>query len=399
MKKSISIAILLLIMIFSVGCWNQRELNDLAIAMAVGFDDVNDNEIELSIQVVQPEEITDPSYFTPVTVYSEIAPTIFEGFRKMTTESPRKIYLPHFRIAVISEQLARKGINDILDMLIRDHELRSDFYILIARDKYTAKDIISIMTKLDRIPANKIFSSLKVSDAAWAPTTAVLLDELLIGLATDGQEVALTGITIAGGEKEKAKTKKNVERMDRIGTISTKGISVFKDDKLVGWLNEDESKGYSYIMDEVQSTIGRINCPNGGELVVEIMSAEADKTANIKNGKPQIEISITLNVNIGEVACIIDLTDEETIQQLEKNMEEQLEKIVKSTVHAAQQKFNSDFLGFGNLIYKNHPKQWEKLKDNWDEEFPKLSVKYNMKGTINLTGTMEQSFFNKIKEE
>lgn len=398
-RKAISIFIILIIITILSGCWNQRELNELAIAMALGFDIANEEEIELSIQVVLPEEVAEPSYYTPVTVYYEQAKSVFEAFRKMTTESPRKIYLPHFRITVISEEFARNGIKEILEMLNRDHEFRSDFYIVISKKGSLARDILSTMTTLERVPANKLYASLETSDAAWAPTTAVKLDELLIRLATDGQEAALTGVTIEEGVKKEGKSIENVERLDRVNTLKFQDIAVFKGDKLIGWLDIEESRGYSYIMDEVQSTVGRIQCPNSGELVLEVVNSETEVIPHLKDGKPEIEIKIITNTNIGEVICDVNLSDPNTIKELEKTLEERLKYLAEIAVDAAQNEFNSDIFGFGNKIYKKYPKVWNELKDKWDEEFPNLTVTYNVEGTINLTGKIEQSFFTDIEEK
>jgi spore germination protein KC len=393
-KRNVAFIVLFLLTILSTGCWNQRELNDLGIAMGLGLDKVDDHSIRLTVQLVLPQEVKEPSYFTPVTVYSEEAETVFEAFRKITTMSPRKVYLPHFRIAVIGETLARDGILDLLDMLFRDHEFRSDFYIVVAKEGVSAKDVLQTMTPFERIPANEKFSALKLSESAWAPTVAVNLDDLLKNLATEGQESVLTGIAFSG-DKKKAKTKENVETLDQYGALQFSEISVFKDDKLIGWLNQDESKGFNYIMSNVQSTVGRINCPNDGELVVEIMGAETEIIPSFKNGQPEFELKITSNVNVAEVICQIDLKDPKTIKQLEKNLEERHKELLKSAVVAAQEKYQSDIFGFGNTFRKSYPKQWKELKDQWEEIFPTVKVSYTAEGSVNLTGTIKQSVFEK----
>ncbi|QOY36433.1 Ger(x)C family spore germination protein [Anaerobacillus isosaccharinicus] len=394
MKKKLVSILLIIMTILSTGCWNQRELNDLGIAMALGLDKADDKHIRLTVQIVLPQEVKQPSYFTPVTVYSEEAETVFEAFRKITTMSPRKVYLPHFRIAVIGETLAQDGILDLLEMLFRDHEFRSDFYIVVAREGASAEDVLKTMTPFERIPANEKFSALKLSESAWAPTVAVNLDDLLRNLATDGMESVLTGITFKGNKND-GKTKKNVETLDPNSLLQYEGIGVFKEDKLVGWLNQDESKGFNYIMSNVQSTVGRIKCPTAGELVVEIMGTETEIIPSYIDGKPEFELKITSNVNVAEVVCDIDLQDPKTIEQLEKSLEDRQKELLNSVVVAAQEKYKSDIFGFGNTFRKSYPKQWKKLKDQWEELFPTVKVSYSAEGTINLTGTMNQSIFEK----
>ena len=64
---------------------------------------------------------------------------------------------------VIGEDLAKEGIGESLDLLSRDWELRSDFYVVIAKDM-TAEEILNVTTTIESIPANKMFNTLKTSE-------------------------------------------------------------------------------------------------------------------------------------------------------------------------------------------------------------------------------------------
>ena len=59
--------------------------------------------------------------------------------------------------------------------------------------------------------------------------------------------------------------------------------------------------------------------------------------------------------------------------------------IVKEDVHsiiAFAQDHNVDILGFGKGMFKQHPVRWEKIKDDWDNIFPNLSVDIEVKSRI-----------------
>ncbi|GAA3318406.1 hypothetical protein GCM10020331_021070 [Ectobacillus funiculus] len=52
--------------------------------------------------------------------------------------------------------------------------------------------------------------------------------------------------------------------------------SSVKKDKLVGWLNEEESKGLNYVLGDVKkNTVGSIKCPKGGSAVIEIFFVQS----------------------------------------------------------------------------------------------------------------------------
>jgi spore germination protein KC len=75
------------------GCWNRKELNELAIAVGLGIDKQGD-QFRVSVQVVDPGEVSTQKGAggrAPATLYTSEADTIFEAVRKITTLSPRKI--------------------------------------------------------------------------------------------------------------------------------------------------------------------------------------------------------------------------------------------------------------------------------------------------------------------
>lgn len=182
MKRSYPLFILLIVfLLFTTGCWNRRELNELAIALAIGIDSTKDGQFLLTAQVVNPGELATGNSgggtgTSPTVIYQAKGKTVFEAFRKMTKESPRKIYPSHLRILVIGESLAKKGIGKPLDLLTRDWELRSDFYIVVAKGM-RAEEILKVPTSLEKIPANQIFDALEVSATAWSATSFVKLDD------------------------------------------------------------------------------------------------------------------------------------------------------------------------------------------------------------------------------
>ena len=79
-------------------------------------------------------------------------------------------------------------------------------------------------------------------------------------------------------------------------------------------------------------------------------------------------------------------------------MKKKLKTILKATIKTIQNDFNSDVLGFGATIYKHDPKEWKKIKDNWEEEFPKLQVKIDVTVKINHLGAIDNSFLQNMKD-
>ncbi|KZE44609.1 spore gernimation protein GerC [Brevibacillus parabrevis] len=392
--KVIKVLLCLTLVMLLGGCWNRKELNDLAICVGIGIDK-GKTGYSVSVQVVDPAEVAankgKPGR-APVTLYTMSGATVFEALRKMTTISPRKIYMSHTRMLILGEELAREGIAPVLDFVSRDHEFRTDFYIAVARGT-TAHNILKVITPLEQIPANELFASLETSSKAWAPTAAITLDQLIADLTNKGKQAVLTGIKLTGSPEE-GDQRENVEQIESNVLLQYTTLAAFRGDKLIGWLNEKDSKAYNYITGNVKSTAGSLPCKGGGRLTMEIMKANSKIKAFLKNGKPEIMVDIHLENDIGEVQCKIDLTKMETIEEIQKEAEKGMVATGMRAIAYAKQ-HEVDIFGFGDAIHRQYPKVWKQLEKNWNKEFAKLPVHIKAEVKIRRLGTIN----NALKEK
>ncbi|MFF2530254.1 Ger(x)C family spore germination protein [Brevibacillus sp. NPDC058079] len=392
--KGIKVLLCIVLVIILAGCWDRKELNDLAIAVGIGIDKVQGG-YQVSVQVVDPAEVAankgKPGR-APVTLFTMNAPTIFEAVRKMTTVSPRKIYMAHTRMLIFGEEVAREGISPITDFVSRDHEFRTDFYIAVARGT-TARNILKVITPLEQIPSTEMFASLETSSKVWAPTAAVTMDQLITDFTSKGKQAVLTGIRTAGPGSE-GDERKNVEEIDTPVLLQYTTLATFRGDKLITWLSEADSKAYSYITGKVKSTVGSMPCKGGGLLTMEVMHADAKIEATMKNGAPEIIVHIGLENDIGEVQCKLDLTEKNTIKELEKESEKSMEALATKAIANAK-KNGVDIYGFGEAIHRKYPKVWKKIASKWEKEFTKLPVHVIADVKIKRLGTINNAFDEK----
>lgn len=381
-------------------CWNRRELNELAIAVGAGVDWV-DNKYRLSVQVAIPGQVTSKrgaSTQAPATLYTAEGDTIFEAARRLTQISPRKIYFSHLRIFLMDEAMAREGVAKVLDLLARDHEFRPDFYLAVTKGT-TAEEALKIMTPMETIPANKLYNSLQISDKSWSPSTAVTLDELINGITSTGKHPVLTGLMVTG-DKKIGEDKKNVEDIYTPSQLQYAGLAVFKFDKLIGWLNEKDSRGYRLIRGDVKSSVGYVSCRNKGKVVLEVLRTDTKLKGRLVDSRPELDIKVSLEGNIGSVECSgLDLSDPSTIRQLEVDMEEKVTKILEDVIDKVQTEHKVDIFGFGEAFHRSHPKTWKRIEEEWDDRYftslvTHVSVDYKIRGT----GTTNDSFLNDLKE-
>ncbi len=390
MKRKILIfCIYLSILTITTGCWARKELNDLAIAVAMGIDKV-DEQYLITIQIVNPAEIAankGSGRSTPVVVFQEKGDTIFETLRKMTTNAPRKIYLAHLRMVIFGEELAREGIRKTLDFFSRDHEFRPDFNIVVAKDS-RAEDVLKVLTPLETIPANKLYNALETSEKVWAPSMSVTFDSLDAKLSSEGDNPVLTSVYKTGDEQSGG-SKQNIENLDPPVRLKYNGLGVFKDDKLIGWLSEWEGKGVNYALGEVKNTVITFSCPQEGKVSLEVLHTKADLNTMMMKGDPKGSIKVNIEANVAEMECAhLDLNKISTIHDLEKRAEKDIKDAIIASIDAAQKEYQTDIFGFGDALHRSEPESWKELKKDWNQRFSNMPVAVDVKVEIPHTGTI-----------
>ncbi|WP_163539573.1 Ger(x)C family spore germination protein [Gracilibacillus sp. YIM 98692] len=397
MKRKIMILLLSFFMcLITAGCWDSHELTEMALATGLAIDKEGD-EYTVTAQVLNPGEIAGAQMTNRLSVstYSTTGKTIFEAVRRLTQTTPRKLYLSHLRIIIFGEELAEEGIGRAIDFVSRDHEMRTDFTLSIAKGM-RAEDVLKILTPLEKVPANKVFSSLEMSQDAWAPTKVVHVDELIDSLTSPSKQAVLNGLYVQG-DIEIGSTLDNVERVNSPTLIKIDHIGVFRHDQLIGWLDEEQSKGFNYITNNVSNTVGSVACDKPGRIVIEVINTNTELKGKTENGSPKMVVHVTSEVNIGEVLCPIDIMKKKNISDVEKKVEKKMKDIMYASIDKAKE-LNSDIFGFGEVLKRQVPKQWKNWEQNWDEEFTNLNVDVKADVKIRRTGTISESFLNKMEK-
>jgi len=391
MKMLKCFVILVLLIPLLTSCWSRKELNELAITTGLAIDK-QDNQYLITAQILNPSEIASSQQTSarlPVATFTRTGQTIFEALRNLTHESPRRLYLSHVRMVIFGEEVAKDGIQEVLDFISRDHEMRTDFYIAVAKGQ-EGRDLLKVLTPLEKIPTMKMFNSIETAGGNIATVKGVHLDELITKVITKGINPVITGLYVKG-PKDIGNDLSNVKKVDTPTTIQTDYLAAFKDDKLVGWLTRDESKGLKYIENDVTNTIITIPCEDG-KVSIELYNVTGSVEGSVSNGTPKITISLESEGILGEAQCQIDLTKPETIEELNKKIEENQKEKLQKVVARSQKDLKSDILSFGEAIHRADPKAWKTLKEKWDDEFPNVEVEYKIKADIRRLGTISESF-------
>jgi spore germination protein KC len=386
------------------GCWNRRELSDLAIVMSIGVDKApKKNEYRVSFQIVNPSGVAagisgGGGKAAPVNIVTGTGTTLFEAIRMTSQKVPRQMFFAHIRLLVIGETLAKEGISELFDIFERSHEARMTSDVLIARGT-TAESVISVITPLEKIPANSTVGQLKFTSTVWSENIKVEIDDLIRALVSDGSNPVISGIRLIGN-LQKGMSTSNIEQTKPSTINQISGIAIFKRGKLARWLDNDDARGFMWAKNKMKSTIVRVDCKDKKEsLGIEVTGSETKVKTEMKKGKPVIHLHIREEGNVAEMKCAADLSKPEELKKLEKDWSDETKKEVMAAVKIAQ-KEKSDIFGFGEAVSREHPKAWEKLKKEWNDTFSEVHVDVKVDAYIRRPGMrMKPYMLEKQKKE
>ncbi len=394
--KKVSIFLFIIIITLSLtGCWGKKELDEISLISGLAIDPSEKGYL-ISVQVMVPGEITGEtrSAASNARMFSEEGESIFQAIRKLTMKMPRKAYFTHLMVIIINEEVAKDNMLEIIDLCLRDTEIRPDVPIIISKDDM-ARDILKSVTHIENIPANKVKKTGTNMNENWTATKTITLLNLFNAMASDGVNPTLIGATVVGDEKE-GETTKNVEDIESPAMIELRYFSVFKNNKLIGWLDEDESRGYSYLIGEIHSSIMTVPCDEYNTYNLEIYSFKTKEDVKIKEGKPVVYIDYYIVTNVGEIGCSINLKNMDEVKKLESIFEEEVIENSYYTIEQLQIKYQSDIVGFGEMIHRKEPKIWKALKEDWDSHFENLEVVIDAKVKIRRPGTIRGQIIDEI---
>lgn len=383
----------------TAGCWNRREIESIGFVLAAGIDEApQQGKIQVTVQIAKPfaigggEAVRGAADEKPFWTVSSTGYTVFEAVRNLLSQSPRRPFWAHNRFILIGEGLARKGIRDALDLFCRDGESRLRVWMVVVKGA-KASDLLQAEFELERMPSEGGMGLLQGARQGLSTIGEGMLNDFLQRLEGEGIDPIATRAEIVPRPQE-FDIRGELKRETIGGSARLTGAAVFKDDRLVGWLNKPETRGFNWVMGKVRSGIIVIENPReeGKFIGLEILGARGGFKPEVRNGKVTVAVKIEADANVGDVQGFIDLLRmPEAWSSMERRMATVIENEVLAAVAKAQE-LGSDIFGFGAELNRRYPKKWaDEFRDRWDEEFRKIDVKVEVKAKLRRTGLTVKS--------
>ncbi|MGO1372517.1 MAG: Ger(x)C family spore germination protein [Senegalia sp. (in: firmicutes)] len=379
MRKTILLLLILIITILSTACFDKHEIEDRAYILSMGIDDVEDGEIRFEITYEYPNlsAVGKNGQGEPRFTSSKKGRTVTQINRDLATTTEKDIFFNHLKVIVIGEELAKNETKmaQIMEFFSRTPDIGRKVIILIAQGK--ASDILNTELK-DASTLGLYINKFRDRESVGGKYYINTLNDLLSNTARS--DIALVGRISKDGEE-----------------LKISGSSIIKNKKLITFLTEKSTNTASTLIltNKIYNDQITIIKDDGSYLVNYIAeSYDVKKKLKIKNGNINITYNVEVEGHVNEyvdkdIKTDSDLLDDKKIKKAEDEINKKIKGNLNKTIDELQNEIGVDILQVEKYIREKEPRLWEKVKDDWDNEFQKIDFTVKVDSKIRRIGLSE----------
>ncbi|MFD0669937.1 Ger(x)C family spore germination protein [Cohnella sp. GCM10027633] len=354
------------------GCWDRTEINDLAFITGSAFDRTKEGKYVLSVQLAIPhgELGTGGGSREKFFVLSGTGKNASEAFEIIQKKSSRRLFTAHRSVIFIGESLGRHGIGDVLDVFAHDPRQRLKTYMMVVKGEAGQK-LLETKYPFEQVPVEAI----KELEGLHTEM-AVTLRDYFIADSSPGVSPVLGAIETTEDGMGDGKSKDGE-------LFKLAGTAVFNGTRIVGFLNGSETSGFLWATDRMKN--GRVTADlPGGQGNVGILLRRANRRIVASGEGDQLQVNIRLE-GVGSLVennSRLDISRPDNLAIVRQALERSVAEQVRNVMNKLQKQFKTDSIGIGQSIYRNQPKRWKKLRDDWDAIYAHANVAVEVKLSI-----------------
>ncbi|MCR8981185.1 Ger(x)C family spore germination protein [Brevibacillus laterosporus] len=376
--RNILFVVFLVILMVVTGCVTGRPLEKMGLIVAMGVDLLPTGRIMGTAALYG----IDPNAKDKVAVLTNTANTL-KGIRtKQNQEFSNRLVSGQLRVVLFGSPLAQHGIVNLVDTLARDAEIGTGVYLAVSQDnssellKNRFPEISNIGTFLyEQIQQNSRHEEL----------ISTTLHEFLHDFYSVGKDPVMPLFHYMNNE------------------VHMSDIALFRDDKMVGHFNAQESFYLKLIRDRYKAGTSEIALrrevldeliPKKSKyshddmfyVVISNLESKA-KIKLIRQNPPTFQITLHAVSQVHEISEEISLGTKDVIRKLEISLNQEMKKNIEKLI-ARTQKLNTDPIGFGEQ-YRSSVRYSNLTREKWRRLYPKAEFMIIVHNTLSRTGIMD----------
>ncbi len=346
--------ILFLLLSILLGCWDSTQIEDIYLINSIGIDKTEEAD-KINVTLIAPT--IHPEAVEPKADISSVGYSLRSAQDNIQSKAARIIKYTNTKLLILSEEIARSGISEHVDTLLRDPEGRGTMKIIVTE---------GMATELMRLipPVYPLLSEyiLKLVDQGYKTTTipSTNLRSFNNDLKSEGIEPVMPYLKYGNKEYE----------------LLINSTAIFKNDTMIGILDNLDSANLMILRNEIHdgffSFIYEDN--TGSEGIVSLRKIKGRSNISLELIDSQLNIfhEIKITTHVSEYTLDGAIYDEEIIKKVEAAANDKLKRDCEALIKKLQKEYVCDNIGYGKYVKVYYPDIF--LAEDWNKTFSNVVI-------------------------
>ncbi|BBI35044.1 Ger(x)C family spore germination protein [Cohnella abietis] len=353
LKLKLTIVVIVVCSILS-SCKGSEELNELHIVHSIAVDSGQNGGVKLTAEIAklstggnQPKGMQNRTFYL-----TGEGKSLFEAARLMRVKSDRTLLWGHTTSILFSEDVAKLGIGKHIRAIRQLRQFRNSALVYVMKgNAYEALQVTMPNVAITSLALRGLTEGASIT----ALTEKMSLIDIYKELVNHYEDLSIPAAQIVTDSSEKERR-----------LLQTVGIYSFQGDRLIGLMKERETKGYLRAGNKLSGAVETLKCDDGQTISFENTSNKSRLKVSVdSNMRPVIRIEIYADLNLTSLQCKDSEVTPGKISDWENSLNERISEDINQYIDFSQRN-KVDLLGVGEIIHRRHPKQWKKMKEDWD---------------------------------
>ena len=400
--KFLKASLFLLIIVLLSACSDAQEPDSLGYVVALGIDKAEKAEAkyDITIQFANPTTISGGASqeggkggkdsIKNITV---TAPSIYSAVNVANHVVSKVFTLAHTKVVVFSEEIARQGLEDILETIGRSSDIRPNTYFTVS--KCSAKEFLESVNPETEVNPTRYYTMLFENDfSGFIPQTKSQdfyffanskEKNTVLPLASKAEKKGTYNFDNSGyqykledfsaGEIPSEKTE-----------IQIMGMAVFDMDKFIGEFGDIETEIYNLLTGQYKNsyvTYYFSYVPDDPITVLQSQNKKPKITVDTSGDVPKISLNIYVEADF--TSSTPEMAVEERLGEFSNQASADLKREIENFLLKTKE-MKADIVGFGSYAKRNFLDEKSFENYNWKEKYPSSIINVNVDFEVRRTG-------------
>ena len=354
---------IILISLLLCSCNESQRINDLTIVQGFGIDE-KQGETEISLQFLNlfaNSGSTEQLQGNITGVANGKSKNISDAVAAASKSISNDIFFGQNKIIIFGMDYAKSNIDSAVDYLLRSNDSRPD--VIAAISKTTAKDVIKSKERGAKIPAENVYNLLKLGEKNGLGCAVTVAD--LLNLYNDKTSDIFLPVL---------KAEENA--------VSCEGIAIFSNSEYKKTLSEEQTFGFLFVKDKIESGVLTVESEGLGEVGLVISGSKSFKSVEINGSDMTFNIKVDTKLIINEIENgINNPISEMDLKEVQSKAESKIKKLCEDAVKACFAEKSDPFM-CARYVYLKDVDVYNANKESWRDKLSDIDVKCEASSSI-----------------